>query len=430
MDITMNLYESEYERAARLVNAGTDSVGAKYFRDQERQYRDMLRAAGGDALLAFQEEAGKARQIQDSVAAMSGLAGTEYIRNATGHAALFELQEQVTSKATQTMASIAAMSGFTEAQDMLKSLNGLDLLQRFEPERSALSEFQRQATAENQQIKDSILAFLGTDGREQFSPSIGNAYSDFLGPSHRQAEQIKQSIGTFSGFEPDKDALKAMSASDHLLGLSSSVERALRALQPTMLPAGEAFASALLNHASNIGTLSEFEQTFAGQLVTMARDVVEAADENVEERVEKLTKLIGGQIASSKRTVISTEAWVQIVIAVMFFLQNVRSSQQSEARVQSQLQDIETQLRAVTAIHKVDQRRDLQLVAAQVLRVRAEPRADAAVVGKLTQNTLVCVLDEHRYWACVEYFDYLDGKTKEGWVAKRHLKNLPDEFIK
>ena len=408
MDIAMNIYwNDDYERAARLVGAGAmDSSTTKYIRDAERQQRDILNSVGHNALLEFQEQAiGKAKQLQEST---------------------------------------AAMSGFTGAQEMLKSIKGIDLLEALDPERSALVEYQRQASLEVRQIKDSISAFLGlvgdrdilktingSDMREQFEPLIRNALADSVKLSKTQAELIKRSLGTISGFETNSYIPKGFGASsDYLVGLSSSVERALRAFQPTMLPVGDAFASGLLGQVQNVGTLQEFERTFAGRLVTMAHDVVAAPDERIEERVEKLTQLISGQIASSKRSAISTEAWVQIVFAVTFFVLSMRAAEQSETRVLSRLQDIETQLKAVTPIQKVDQRRDLQLVAAKLLRIRAEPRGDAAVVGKLTQNALVRLLGVHGSWSYVEYFDYLDGDTKEGWVSKRHLKNLPDEFIK
>jgi hypothetical protein len=364
--------------------------------------------------------------------------------NASGRNAVLELQEHATGKTRQVQESIAALSGFTGAQDMFKPIGRLDLLEEFQSGRGALVEYQRQATLEARQIKDTINAFSGladnrdilkmvngSDLREQFDPLLRNALADFVEPSRTQVELIKRSLGNVVGFEANQYISKEFgTSSDYLTGFSSSVERALRALQPTMLPVGDAFAAALLGQAQNVATLHEFEQTFAGRLITMAREVVAAPDENVEERVKKLTKLIGRQIASSKRSVISTEAWVHIVLVVMFHLLSVRSANQSEARVLSKLQDIETQLKTLTAIHKVDKRRDLQLVAAKLLRIRAEPRADAAIVGKLPQNALVCLLDDQRYWAYVEYFDYLDGKTKEGWVSKRHLKNLPDEFIK
>jgi hypothetical protein len=441
----MNPYgNDDYERAARLLGAAVDSPTAKYIRDAEQQQRDMLKSIGYNALFEFQEQAtGSARHVKETLAAISEFTNSQDTLNASGRNALLELQEQATGKTRQTQESIAAMSGFMGAQDMLKSIGRLDLLEEFQPGRNALVEYQRQATLEARQIKDSISAFSGLAGdrdilktingsdlRKQFEPLIRNVLADFVEPSRTQAELIKRSLGNLSGFETDRYIPKQLGASDYLTGLSSSIERALRTLQPTMLPVGDAFASAVLGQAQNVATLHEFEQTFAGRLITMAREVVAAPDENVKDRVEKLTKLIGGQIASSKLTTISTEAWVHIVLVVMLHLLSMHSANQSEARVLSKLQDIETQLKTVTAIHNIDKRRDLQLVAAKVLRIRAEPRADAAVVGKLTQNALVCLLDDQRYWAYVEYFDYLDGKTKEGWVSKRHLKNLPDEFIK
>jgi hypothetical protein len=71
---------------------------------------------------------------------------------------------------------------------------------------------------------------------------------------------------------------------------------------------------------------------------------------------------------------------------------------------------------------------DLRLVSAASLRVRAESATNSRIIGKLTRNSLVRVIDKKKNWAHIEYFDFVEGRTREGWVAHRFLQELSDDF--
>lgn len=246
------------------------------------------------------------------------------------------------------------------------------------------------------------------------------------------SQRLNESFtSSFSSVMSQYELLKAISASaTYPKSFATDIQRSLRAFQPAALPVVESFTASLFGASRSLDAMRDFERTFAGRLLGLAREVADAPDIEVDERVDNITKLIGAQIAQSRRGPVSLEAWIQIILALILYFQAGVGSQRSEERVMSRLQDIETQLKALAPIERVEKVPELRLVAAKALRVRSDPAATGEIVGKLTQNTLVRLIAHEKSWARVEYFDYIEGRTREGWVSNRYLKELPAELLR
>lgn len=267
--------------------------------------------------------------------------------------------------------------------------------------------------------------------RQLLEPPGHRALIDWQEKQIEESRRINQSLTAgFSNIVAQYDALKALSATELRSNFATEMQRSLRAFQPPALPVIESFTSGLLRASRNLDALENFEQTFAGQLLGLARKVSDAPEEEIEGRVHDLTHLIGSQMAQAKHGPISIEAWVQIILAVLLYINGMLSDANSEHRAMKRLDDIQEQLKAIAPLEKVERVPELRLVAANVLRVRSAASGDAAVVGKLTRNSLVRLLGEHKTWAHIEYFDFIEGKTREGWVSKRHLRELPEDFTR
>lgn len=230
----------------------------------------------------------------------------------------------------------------------------------------------------------------------------------------------------FSSLMSQYDIVTSITAAQ--AGLTADLQRALRTFQPPALPLIESFADQLRSASRNLDALRQFEAAFGGRLLGLAREVAVAPEEELEERAENLTEFLGTHLAKSKRGPITLEGYLQIILAVILYIHGLIGAQQSEERVMKRLNAIDAQLKAVAPVEKAERAPDLRLVAAASLRIRSAPSADSQVIGRLTRNSLVRVVNIEKSWAQIEYFEFAEGRTREGWVAHRFLHDLPDDF--
>lgn len=233
----------------------------------------------------------------------------------------------------------------------------------------------------------------------------------------------------FSNIVGQYDALKLMAAIQHLYPLAEDMRRSLLLLQGPALPVIQAFSSSLILASRNDAALRAFEGTFAGQILQTARGMVEAADEEIPDRISDITELLGRRIEKASRGPISIEGWVQIILAILLHITNVLSERKMELNLTDRLRSIEERFPTVAPTQGTRQGRELRMVSTSILRVRAKPSKRAQVIGRLTRNSLVRILSTQGEWARVEFFDFIGGKTSTGWVAARYLQVLPRDYI-
>jgi len=233
----------------------------------------------------------------------------------------------------------------------------------------------------------------------------------------------------FSNIVGQYDALKLLAAAQYSKHLADNLQKSLQLFRTPALPVIEAFSSSIILAARNLAALRAFEDTFAGQLLQGARDIAEAADDDIPDHVSDIVELLERQIEKSSRGPISIEGWAQIILALLLYISSALNERQMEIHIAGRLSSIEAQLERMAPAEKAEQSLETRIVSATVLRVRAEPSKQAQVIGKLTRNSLVQVLRTQEPWAQVEFFDFIEGKTSTGWVAGRYLRILPKDLV-
>lgn len=240
-----------------------------------------------------------------------------------------------------------------------------------------------------------------------------------------EARRVNEGLAVgFSSIVGQYDVLKALGEVQYPKVLAADLQRAFQAFQPPALPAIESFADQLSEISRNFEALRQFQSTFAGQLLEITRDLAIAPEGEVEERVENLAEFLGTHLAESKSGPISLEGYVQIILALILYIHGVVGVQQSEERLMKHLSNIAAQLEAIAAVEPVERTPELRLVSASSLRIRSGPSTESRIVGKLTRNALVRIINKEKSWAHVEYFDFVEGRTCEGWVAHRFMQHL------
>lgn len=77
-------------------------------------------------------------------------------------------------------------------------------------------------------------------------------------------------------------------------------------------------------------------------------------------------------------------------------------------------------LRKLAELQQAPAARKHYVVTEQV-HLREKPSTKARKIKRLSPNEMVEAIEQQRQWLHVEFFDYVDGKLKQGWVYKRHL---------
>ena len=149
-------------------------------------------------------------------------------------------------------------------------------------------------------------------------------------------------------------------------------------------------------------------------------------EDDAEAAARELPQLLEQRLAKERRGPISLEGYIQLIVAILFFLSQSRASHDFANDVIERLRNIEGRLEQT--VEKSDSsgfaQEDIRVVIADRLRVRKSPEAEGPILAVLTENSWVRVLKDSPGWARVEYFDYLSGENAEGWVSASFLKPL------
>jgi SH3 domain-containing protein len=173
--------------------------------------------------------------------------------------------------------------------------------------------------------------------------------------------------------------------------------------------------------------ISRFDNSLSAEILKLAREARQAEEKEQAAKIKLLFDLIAVQVIKITGR-ISLEGWVQIILAIAMYVQGNISSERSHKQVMEKLDGIEAQLKTIAVASNREPAAELRMVVSKTLRVREAPAANSKIITRLTQGVLVRVLAEEKAWAAVEYFDFVEARSKTGWVAKQHLMELPDDF--
>lgn len=95
---------------------------------------------------------------------------------------------------------------------------------------------------------------------------------------------------------------------------------------------------------------------------------------------------------------------------------------QLEQRLEEKMAESQDKvLRKLEELQQAPATRKYHVVTEQV-RLREKPSTKARKIKSLSPNQMVEQIEQQGQWLHVEFFDYVDGKLKRGWVYKRYLQ--------
>ncbi|KXF80988.1 SH3 domain-containing protein [Enterovibrio coralii] len=189
------------------------------------------------------------------------------------------------------------------------------------------------------------------------------------------------------------------------------VLKALRGYQTS--PAMEAFSRIAdqVNHGYGALTFSEAYELLAD----------EYEQQTDPEPLNVLSGEVQKRASCAPRSALSAEFYLNLVLALFLFYLSKMSAVESEEKILERFNSLEqtiaTQLSNLNELEK-DQS---FLVADRSMNLRSGPGVDHEVIGGISRNQKLLVLERERDWAKVEYFDHINNKNIAGWAHSRYL---------
>jgi hypothetical protein len=168
---------------------------------------------------------------------------------------------------------------------------------------------------------------------------------------------------------------------------------------------------------------------FANNLMEYVRRAAESS-EATEEAIEELKRIVEKKVAELPRGRVSMDALLSIAVAVILFLANIvylemKENQQPKPNLLTpeQIERLIQSIEKSKTLAPPDDKADYYIVQRQVC-IRVKPNNRSAKVAVLYPNQKVRLEKAAHRWIYVEYFDFIEGIPKMGWVNKKYLKRL------
>jgi len=221
-----------------------------------------------------------------------------------------------------------------------------------------------------------------------------------------------------------------------LSGLAAIAEAAIRSMKPAYIDQYfyRSFTGSILESLNLLRGPRGYEQ-FETYLGTLER--------SFEERIKAATR---GTISFEGLLGI----FIGIFVDVLLFILGLSMNDQSENRISQQFTDakisIESHINSQqeqmlsefrelkdNVLNMIDSLKPDQkeskvfYVTIRTVNLRSHSNGKSPVILELPQNQKVALITSKEKWIYVEYFDYINGIPKLGWVYGEYLKRLPEE---
>lgn len=178
--------------------------------------------------------------------------------------------------------------------------------------------------------------------------------------------------------------------------------------------------------------LPTFPQSFSAEVLNALSEIEEPIDEESFQQfqagLENLLRLIVEkckQLAADPNTY---WAMVKFAFTISLFLYPLYDNHQGEKRITDTLNQTQTSILKEVEKLQPSQVTDVYCVVEREAKLKVSPRPRSASVQILAPNQTLRLIETKGKWIYVEYFDYIQGVPRTGWVLKKYTKriNSPD----
>lgn len=183
----------------------------------------------------------------------------------------------------------------------------------------------------------------------------------------------------------------------------------------------------------SIKNITQLTNTFAVELASTIYRIIENS-ENAEEALNDFESLVETKVSEQP----NAKASLELIMFILTFLSLLAGSgqfyysklQYDEAKASSEINDqryselVGILNRITENLNKKDEKNTTNYVVRRTVELKVKPKFKSYTIAVLYPNQQVQLINSSHKWIYVEYFDYLDGIPKYGWVNKKYLINL------
>lgn len=148
------------------------------------------------------------------------------------------------------------------------------------------------------------------------------------------------------------------------------------------------------------------------------------SEEGVTSPIEVLSEEIEEKVNTSTPHPLAVEFYLNFVIALFLFVLSQTYSIESEEKILSSINEIQTIVTKNNAKIRSLEYGETFYIVIRAVNLREGPNTKSQILSILHPNTKVRLLERKSKWIKIEYFDYLSETTREGWAYKKYLKIL------
>jgi hypothetical protein len=168
--------------------------------------------------------------------------------------------------------------------------------------------------------------------------------------------------------------------------------------------------------------------SFNAQVFAEMRELHELTDDGDEAAfAEHIERIFGLLIDHCKKLVpgtISYEGMFSIVLSLFLFFYSLSDNRATEQRITDLVSKKADEVIAEVSKLKPVSIDETLLVVERPARLQLRPRTKSPMIQVLARNQIVKLIDSAGKWIYVEYFDYVDGLPKNGWMLKKYSRRL------
>lgn len=175
-----------------------------------------------------------------------------------------------------------------------------------------------------------------------------------------------------------------------------------------------------------------FPQSFTAEILSTLSTIEEPADEqslqNFIVGLENLLTLIINKCRDLAVDPTTYWAMVKFAFTIFAFIYPLYDNHLTEKRVTESVNQTRTQILREVEKLKPTQINDSYYVVEREAKLKVQPQPKSSTIQILSPNQRLKLVKAKGTWIYVEYFNYIEGVPKTGWVLKKYTKriNLPE----
>ena len=169
----------------------------------------------------------------------------------------------------------------------------------------------------------------------------------------------------------------------------------------------------------NILKEAKYEMNFGQSVILSIDDIKRQRD--YEQVILTIEELLKTHIEKNPKSIVASSSFQNLLYFLLSIIIAVYLSNQQEANIIRSIND--TSQRIEKKIEEITPKKDdanIYIVRTK-LNVRKGSNSKSLILDTLFQNNKVEVVKEENDWFYVEYFDFVEGLPKTGWVYSKYL---------